>query len=714
MGGTGNAISIHNNNDKVANFNLHAKNGKIILGGQDGALVSHNINFDVKSKEVQLFLTLDHFYEEASAISVRSKKGITNIDTNTLYVESLGNNKSIYAQYNGVADVNVRDSATIVGHIEAKENGRVVINADTLNLEGDVFAGTNGSVHISSKQNSTVVGSTHFGHQTDYGYAPSNNGENNLIELSFGKNSYWNLTDNSELTSLKVDQTTIDFIKPVISSNKFKEIQDSFILKTESIEAKDSTLRMHVNMDKISDDPKVKTADRLVVSGAAKGNLLADIDILGKGSSLAGTTYIPYWMISQGEGSALTIHNSQGKNTFSGSGMVSVWALSFVKEDEESLLNTQQGLHQLAQNNTGNGKGKWYLIRADRDESIIFPQPEVDPGHGNDQGTTKPEDPLEMQQILDLGISSMQAMSFAAELDDLRARIGEVRHGVSDGAWARASYRKERIFGKHSRAFKQETEDLHIGLDHVTRSNDDSAWLIGGALRYAKSDQKGVGLLTNDGKLQQYSAKLYATYLHDSGSYADFVIQTAFYDQELNGVTNNGHDKFNADYHTWGYGLSAEFGRQFLLGNAQIANSKPFFEPQLQLSYFAANGKEYRTSTGMKITQEDADFLTGRLGFVLGNTYRYGDNSNDRAFQIAISGGMKYEFLGDQTVKFTGVEGISKTRKADEIDGARFYYGITSDWKMNNSVRAYVKLEREEGHHYTKDLDVSVGLRYQF
>ena len=75
---------------------------------------------------------------------------------------------------------------------------------------------------------------------------------------------------------------------------------------------------------------------------------------------------------------------------------------------------------------------------------------------------------------------------------------------------------------------------------------------------------------------------------------------------------------------------------------------------------------------------------------------------------------MKYEFLGDQMIRYTGVEGVTKERQADDVKGARYYYGVTGDWQLGENFRAYASIEREEGDHYTKDFDVSVGLKYQF
>ena len=48
------------------------------------------------------------------------------------------------------------------------------------------------------------------------------------------------------------------------------------------------------------------------------------------------------------------------------------------------------------------------------------------------------------------------------------------------------------------------------------------------------------------------------------------------------------------------------------------------------------------------------------------------------------------------------------------MDGARYYYGLTTDWQLGDNLRAYATIEREEGDHYTKDIDATVGLKYAF
>lgn len=241
-------------------------------------------------------------------------------------------------------------------------------------------------------------------------------------------------------------------------------------------------------------------------------------------------------------------------------------------------------------------------------------------------------------------------------------------------------------------------------------------------MRYGHSEQEGFAAANGgSGDLDQYSAKLYATWMHQSGIYADLVLQGGYYEQDLDGIANDGKTSFNASYHTWGYGASVEIGHMFTLAQDKEADdrlwySQWFLEPQAQLSYFAVKGADYTTSTGMQVSQDNADFLTGRLGFVLGKKVNYGglDDLDKRYFQAALMGGVKYEFLGDQGIDFTGADGVRRHVDASDMSGARFYYGVMADWQATDNLRFYGQVSREEGDSYTREYAVHFGVKYQF
>ena len=345
---------------------------------------------------------------------------------------------------------------------------------------------------------------------------------------------------------------------------------------------------------------------------------------------------------------------------------------------------------------------------------VPTPDPKPEP-------TPDPVLPPEIDQNITIGTSTGQALAYMADLEDLRKRIGEVRYGAQDGLWAKAFAKQDSVNGHHSRGFEQEAYGINIGFDKLVGTDETSSWLIGAAFRYGTADQEGLGVAGSaTGELDEYSVKAYATWMHESGSYADFVLQAGRYDQELKGLDNTGTGSTHADYDTWGYGASIEVGHMFTIANAE--DDRPWFnhwfiEPQFELSYFRAQGADYRTSTGMKVEQDDADFLTGRAGLVIGKKFNYGtaDDLDKRYFQAALIGGVKHEFLGgDQTIHYTGVDNVKLSAKADDIAGTRIYYGVNMDWQLAQNLRLFGEVSREEGDGYTKDYDVSIGLKYSF
>ena len=469
----------------------------------------------------------------------------------------------------------------------------------------------------------------------------------------------------------------------------------------------------------------VASVDQVIVEGNATGSGNVEVNFINPQNIPADKFYSLNWLVRQNDGS-MTLTGPDGKDAFTGRGMVSMWSLRFVPEGQSDKLADNDYRESLT--NKGDGKGDWYLVRYDYD--VPDPEPEPDPDTPEEPDHPNPDDkpipnpdpvlPPEVDTNLNIGTSASQALAYFADLDDLRERIGEVRYGAQSGVWAKAFTKQDRMTGSGRHGFKQEGYGINVGYDTFASVDEDGAWLVGGALRYGHADQEGYASTgRGSGDLDEYSAKLYATYMHKGGSYADFVVQAGHYEQELDGLDNTGKGTSHADYDTFGTGVSVEVGHMFTLNNGE--DDRPWFnhwfiEPQAQLAYFFADGADYTTSTGLKVSQDNADFLTGRLGVVIGKKFNYGSNDelDKRYFQIALIGGIKHEFLGDQSIKYTGVDGVSRSFDADDIDGTRAYYGVNLDWQLSDDLRIYAQFDREEGEHYEKDYDVSAGLKYSF
>ena len=606
-----------------------------------------------------------------------------------------GKNALVVQDPEAVLTVDAESStqSTITGNWDVKEGQASVSLGSNADIKGDMTT-TNGSLSMSMKDNGKFTGAA--------------NGTQ--LDLTFGDKSAWQLTADSSVTSLTGNGALINFAGlpdqgEAIHTSQYRKLQ------TQAFKGTGNTLAMHIDL--ANETASQKLLDQFVVTGKAEGTHVAKISF---DSVDAVKSHSINWLISQGEGSNMTITNRDGSNTFSGRGMVSVWSLGFVKTGEETLLDTDDGRQQISTQTNGNGPGKWYLVKSENSQPDPGPSPDPIPNPNPPTPTLPPE----VNDNITIGTSSGQAEAYQADMEDLRKRTGEVRYGAQDGGWVSVFGKKDSVKARGTAGFKQEIYGLNIGVDRLVHADEDSAWLFGGAFRYSDADQKGLGSGYTTGTLQEYSGKLYATWMHDKGSYADFVLQAGRYEQELEGFDNTGMDKSKADYGTWGFGASVEVGHMFSFDSGVDDRrwfNHWFVEPQLQLSYFLAKGADYTTSTGLKVDQGNADFLTGRAGFVLGKKFNYGtiDDLDRRYFQVALLGGVKHEFLGgDQTISYTGVDGAKASIRAGDIDGTRFYYGVNCDWQVTENFRLYAQASREEGDRYTKDYDISIGGKLLF
>ena len=631
-------------------------------------------------------------------------------------VADTGSHNGLIGAYSGsVIDLNYKNNFSIsvdndpttLSIYATGTDSQVKVKADRLTMKGELQADNNGIIDITAGMNSQVIGAAKLGDNTG------------AINMVFDKASVWKLSADSELSYLKMTNSTVDFSswKPTVVALDSGSGEVYRSLKTASWAGNNNTLKMKIDLEK--ENIQNVFTDQFIITADATGSHIVDINIIGR-ELVPEKLHSINWLISQGEGSNMTIINRDGGNTFSGRGMVTVWNLGFVEDGNEALLETEEGRQQISTQTNGSGKGKWYLVKSEHSKPDPDPSPDPSPNPNPPTPPVTPPLPPEVNDNITIGTSSGQAEVYQADMEDLRKRTGEIRYGAQDGGWVSVFGKKDSVKVSGTAGFKQEIYGLNIGVDRLVHADEDSAWLFGGAFRYSDADQKGLGSGYTTGTLQEYSGKLYATWMHDKGSYADFVLQAGRYEQELEGFDNTGMDKSKADYGTWGFGASVEVGHMFSFDGGVDDRrwfNHWFVEPQLQLSYFLAKGADYTTSTGLKVDQGNADFLTGRAGFVLGKKFNYGtiDDLDRRYFQVALLGGVKHEFLGgDQTISYTGVDGAKASVRAGDIDGTRFYYGVNCDWQVTENLRLYAQASREEGDRYTKDYDISIGGKLLF
>ena len=240
----------------------------------------------------------------------------------------------------------------------------------------------------------------------------------------------------------------------------------------------------------------------------------------------------------------------------------------------------------------------------------------------------------EVEQVLALGASVNQGLGMLSETEDLRMRMGDIRNGDTDGLWVRTYARKDSAHGSFGNGFEQDTYGIHLGADHVVKAGNDASWLFGGAFHYGQSDMDGTAdAAGGSADVDQYTFKAYATYMKDNGAFVDLVLHAGYYDTELTGLANNKMAGFKADYSNWATAFQPKQATASSLAKPPVLGTS---NRRRKLTWFHAEGKDFTTSTGLAVSQGDADFITGRLGAAMGKTFALGTDSDPLASYLSV------------------------------------------------------------------------------
>ena len=349
----------------------------------------------------------------------------------------------------------------------------------------------------------------------------------------------------------------------------------------------------------------------------------------------------------------------------------------------------------------------WYLKRAGTP---------VDPGSPDEPSQpSQPDTPLTPGADTVLSFAGSQRYLHWADLQDLRKRLGEIRYGSQDGAWARGIAQKDLTDGENGASgLKQNYYGVNFGADHLVSVGENRMWLVGGSFNLGRAKQKTRSSNDGSGSTDRYGVNAYLTWAANNGCYADLVLSADYFRQDITTRANDVKQK--GKYNTYGLGASIEIGKMFSSESRDLSwgpwYRHTWIEPQLQLSYYWLSGEKYRLSNkGIRVHIKSEDSLIGRAGVVIGTKWNYGENygSIDKRYvQAYVKGGVKHDFLGNYRVS------LNDQIFSNKIGKTTGYYGFGADWQAGSNTRFYMQLEREKGSHYTKEYEISVGMKYQF
>jgi outer membrane autotransporter protein len=310
--------------------------------------------------------------------------------------------------------------------------------------------------------------------------------------------------------------------------------------------------------------------------------------------------------------------------------------------------------------------------------------------------------------------NALQQTMWFAQQNSLLKRLGELRfnqfttsaasdkevvtlsESLLSNVWIRSYGQQLNVGGKVAgKAYEQLVYGVDLGTDHKWQLDANNALYLGVYAGYGQSDVD-YRIAGAKAELNSYYGGLYATWLHDSGFYADVTFKVASVDNELNAPYSQG--QLSADYNDVNIGGSIELGKKFTFKNDW------FIEPQFQVNYLHILAEDY-TAGPLNIKAADLDAIQFRVGTLFGRTIKLAN------------GGAIQPYL-----KVSGVESVStggeiksgyQTQRPN-IDGARAELGGGIIWQLDAHNQLHLDYEASFGDKYDKPWGLTAGYRYQF
>ena len=548
-----------------------------------------------------------------------------------------------------------------------------------------------------SGQNSWLCGFTSDGETVDEQYIQAGNDDQILessIKLSFADGAFWNVVPSnvssanergsyvSNLTELSLDGSNVyvGTTRDVWDNNTWSD--NLFASSFTPLSSTDSPTELLVRNLSGSGNFYLRTDMQEDISDSV---LITD--------SLAGS----HTLHVKGSGAEPKERQTESYLARAENNIAATGNEFSLAANKDGLKLVDIGLYNYELETSERNEGReWYLVR---ENAPVEPGTPAGPDTDSFSPTGEAEAALS-------GLAGHYAIWYGYQTD-LRKRLGEVRYGTQTGLWVRGFADKARLDGLAGTSFTQNLVGGSIGYDTLADVDETYMWILGMQIRSGHADQSTNGRWGGYGDLTSVGGGLYSTWVHVDGWYLDAVATMDWYNHEIRAAMLDGtpvHD----DRSSYGIGASLEGGRKMDFAFSNEGRDYWFLEPQLQLSWFWVRGGSFTSSNGMTIDQSDMASLTDRAGLVLGKKFTLDEKDGPRYVQPYVKAGVNHEFLGEQRARLNGLDMRS------DLDGTRVYYGLGVDWQLSDDIRLYMQAEREHGENFTREYNMSAGLKWRF
>ena len=469
-------------------------------------------------------------------------------------------------------------------------------------------------------------------------------------------NSVWNVTSHSNLDTLALTHSTVDFASRASTTSAFTTLNVANLSGS-------STFIMRA--DVVGEGDGVNNAgDLLNISGSSAGNHV------------------------------LTIRN-QGSEATTGNEVLTVvqtpdGAASFTASSQVELGGY---LYDVRKNGTN-----WELYA-----SGTAPEPVPDPIPDPAQPPVVKPDPAPVPApkpttTADAGGNYLNVgylMNYV-ENRTLMQRMGDLRNQSKEGnIWLRGyggnldSFASGKLSG-----FDMGYSGIQFGGDK--RLSEEMPLYVGLFIgsTHASPDYRG-----GDGTARSDYMGMYTSYMAESGFYSDLVVKASrqknsfhVLDSQNNGVSASGSAN--------GFSASLEAGQKFSLNQPGHGF---YIEPQAQFTYSHQNDMDMKASNGLNIHLSQYKSMLGRASIILG----YDVVADNSPLNMYIKTGGIREFSGDTEYR------LNRSREKHSFKGNGWNNGVGVSAQFNKQHTLYLEADYTQGNAFDQK-QVSGGYRFSF
>ena len=317
-------------------------------------------------------------------------------------------------------------------------------------------------------------------------------------------------------------------------------------------------------------------------------------------------------------------------------------------------------------------------------------------------GVTTTKTPFASESVKTASDAQMAMGSmWRIEGNNLMKRMGELRsdkEAAKGGVWARYYRGELSADSAYDREFSQDYTAFQGGIDKVQDFKGGKLY-TGIAVNRIDSN---AGYTAGSGDLSSTGVGVYASWLGSKGHYLDVIARGSKLTNDFKLVDLSGNAA-KADYDTWAYGISAEYGYR------QDLNAGWFVEPQAELSLGHIGSADYTMSNGGRIENDGVDSAVTRVGILGGKEFTIGGRPSNAYVKASVL----HDFGGNGGA--TGYYGNdSRALQTGDLTGTWYEIGLGANLGIAKNSNLYFDALKTFGGDLRTDWQFNAGLRFTF